>query len=127
MSKKHFKEHLSKDIIVDLIVEEYRFLRSCLSMMSKLMPDDMQKYQSTYRFHVEKIQEIVAKSNLKIVDLEGKKFDEGLSINPLNIEDFGKNDTLIIKQMIEPLIISTTNGSIVKSGTAILEKVEGEN
>lgn len=96
-------------------------------MMSKLMPDDMQKYQSTYRFHVEKIQEIMAKSNLKIVDLEGKKFDEGLSINPLNIEDFGKNDTLIIKQMIEPLIISTTNGSIVKSGTAILEKVEGEN
>ena len=62
--------------------------------------------------------------NLKIVDLEGKKYDEGLSITPINVEDFDKNDVLIVQQVIEPLIISTNDGSIIKSGTVMLSKAE---
>ena len=41
-----------------------------------------------------------------------------------DIEDFEKNDVLIVKQVIEPLIISTKDGSIIRSGTVMLEKIE---
>lgn len=122
-SKKHIIEDKTKQI-VDLIVEEYRFLKSYVSLMNKVLSDEKSKYKSVYDFHVRKIQDIMAECNLKIVDLEGKKYDEGLSITPLNIEDFDKNDVLIVQQVIEPLIISTNNGSIIKSGTVMLSKAE---
>lgn len=122
-SKKHIIEDKTKQI-VDLIVEEYRFLKSYVSLMNKVLSDEKPKYKSVYDFHVRKIQDIMAECNLKIVELEGKKYDDGLSITPLNIEDFEKNDVLIVKQVIEPLIISTKDGSIIRSGTVMLEKIE---
>ena len=115
----------------EFIVEEYRFLKSYVSLLNKAMSDEKQKYKGLLDFHVNRLQDFMKECNLKIVDIEGKKYDEGLSITPLNIEDFGKSDVLIIKQVIEPLIISTKDGSIIKSGTVMLEKIEektkGEN
>ena len=122
-SKKHIVEDNSKQI-VDFVVEEYRFLKSYVSLLNKVLSDDRQKYKSVYDFHVQKIADIMDECNLKIVELEGKKYDDGLSITPLNIEDFEKNDVLIVKQVIEPLIISTKDGSIIRSGTVMLEKIE---
>ena len=122
-SKKHIVEDNSKQI-VDFVVEEYRFLKSYVSLLNKVLSDDRQKYKSVNDFHVQKIADIMAECNLKIVELEGKKYDDGLSITPLNIEDFEKNDVLIVKQVIEPLIISTKDGTIIRSGTVILEKME---
>lgn len=122
-SKKHIVEDNLKQI-VDFVVEEFRFLKSYVSLLNKVLSDDRQKYKSVYDFHVQKIAGIMAECNLKIVELEGKKYDDGLSITPLNIEDFEKNDVLIVKQVIEPLIISTKDGSIIRSGTVMLEKTE---
>lgn len=122
-SKKQVIEDNKKQII-DFIVEEYRFLKSYVSLLNKVLSDDRQKYKSAYDFHVQKIADIMTECNLKIVELEGKKYDDGLSVIPLNIEDFERNDALIVKQVIEPLIISTKNGSIIRSGTVMLEKIE---
>ena len=108
--------------ITDLIVEEYRFLKSYTSMLTKISSDEKAKYNSTYEFHIKKMQEIMAECDMKIVEIEGCDYNDGLSIIPLNMEDFNKKDKLIIKQVIEPLIIAPSNGKIIKSGTVILEK-----
>ena len=113
-----------KAIIAELVVEEYRFLKSYLSMMNKLFAEETAKYKSAYQFHVDRIMDILNRSDMKIVDLTNKPYDDGLSIIALNMEDFDKKDKLIISQVIEPLIISTIDGSIIKSGTVILEKIE---
>ena len=110
--------------LVDFVVEEYRFLKSYNSLLNKLLSDERQKYKSVYDFHVKRIQDIMNECNMKIVELNGQKYNDGLSIIPLNIEDFDKNDELIIEQVIEPLIISTSDGSIIKSGTVILNKLD---
>ena len=124
------KEKMNTDnqkfIIAELVVEEYRFLKSYLSMMSKLFAEETTKYKSAYQFHVDKIMDILNRSDMKIVDLTNKPYDDGLSIIALNMEDFDKSDKLIISQVIEPLIISTIDGSIIKSGTVILEKIENK-
>ena len=125
MSKKSKKIIRENNInpIVDFVVEEYRFLKSYVSLLNKVLSDDRNKYKSVYDFHIRKIQEIMDGCNIKIVDLEGKKYDDGLSITPLNVEDFNKDDILVVSQVIEPLIISTKDGSIVRSGTVMLEKI----
>ena len=115
-----------KIIIGELVVEEYRFLKSYLSMMNKLFAEETAKYKSAYQFHVDRIMDILNRSDMKIVDLTNKPYDDGLSIIALNMEDFDKKDKLIISQVIEPLIISTIDGSIIKSGTVILEKIENK-
>ena len=115
-----------KIIIAELVVEEYRFLKSYLSMMNKLFAEEAAKYKSAYQFHVDRIMDILNRSDMKIVDLTNKPYDDGLSIIALNMEDFDKKDKLIISQVIEPLIISTIDGSIIKSGTVILEKIENK-
>lgn len=128
-SKKKNAEDTTKQII-DFAVEEYRFLKSYSSLLNKILPEERQKYKATYDFHIKKIQEIMEECKLKIVELENKEFNDGLSIIALNMEDFNKEDKLIIQQVIEPLIISTIDGTIMKSGTVILEKKnedEGEN
>lgn len=120
-------ETMDSDLIVELIVEEFRFLKSYTSLMGKVLKDELPKYLSAYNYHVNKINEILAKKNYKIVELEGKKYDDGLSVNPLNIEDFGKEDILVIDQVLEPLIISSLDGKIIKSGTVMLTKSQEEN
>lgn len=115
-----------KALIGELIVEEYRFLKSYLSMMNKLFLEETAKYKSAYQFHVDKINDILNRCSMKMVDLQGKFYDDGLSIIALNMEDFDKKDKLIISQVIEPLIVSIIDGSIIKSGTVILEKIENK-
>lgn len=123
--KKKFEDRTKQ--IVSLIIEEYRFMKSYASLTNKVLSDERQKYKSVYDFHINKIAEIMNECNMKIVDIEGKKYDDGLSITPLNIEDFEKNDELFISQAIEPLIISTLDGSIVNSGTVMLEKIDANS
>lgn len=125
--KKRKKVEENVDVIVEFIVEEYRFLKSYVSLMGKLMKDELPKYTSVYNFHINKINEIMEKKNLRIVDLVGKSYDDGLSVNPLNLEDFDKNDNLIIEQVLEPLIVSVTDGKIIKSGTVMLTRAKEES
>lgn len=105
--------------IADFIVEDYRFMRSYLSVVDKLFSEEKKKYESTYLFHKNKIIEFAKRFKLKIVDFTGKNYDCGMCIVPLNSDEFGKEDNLIIKQTIEPTII-TDMGDIIKTGTAIL-------
>lgn len=125
--KKGKKVEENVDVIVEFIVEEYRFLKSYVSLMGKLMKDELPKYTSVYNFHINKINEIMEKKNLRIVDLVGKLYDDGLSVNPLNLEDFDKNDNLIIEQVLEPLIVSVTDGKIIKRGTVMLTRAKEES
>lgn len=111
-----------RNALAEFVVEEFRFLKSYLAAIGKLFPEERQKYISVYDFHVGKINEIAGKVKIGIVNLEGKEYDEGLPVRPLNLEEFVKEDVLTIEQTIEPSIIDTTNGKILRSGSVILKK-----
>ena len=42
---------------------------------------------------------------MAIVNLEGHEFDVGMAAKSLNIDEFESEDTLVVDQMIEPIII----------------------
>lgn len=115
-------ETLSSDndaIIADLLVEEYRFMRSYLSMIDRLFDDEKTRYKSTYEFHKKKLTEITKTLNLNIVTFDGKEYDVGLPVTPLNADEFEQSDKLIIEQSIEPTIVNNA-GSVIRIGTVIL-------
>lgn len=71
---------------------------------------------------VKKIEEFLAEADLRLVNVEGYHFGPSLAAMPLNIEEFEVNDTLIVDQMIEPIIMGKE--SVVKTGTVTLRKVK---
>ena len=71
---------------------------------------------------IKKIEESLAEAGLRLVNVEGQPFDPGMAATPLNIEEFEVNDTLIVDQMLEPIIMGKEG--LIKTGTVILRKVE---
>jgi len=68
------------------------------------------------------VEESLEEAGLRIVNVEGHPFDPGMAATPLNIEEFDANDTLIVDQMFEPIIMGKEG--LVKTGTVTLRKVE---
>jgi hypothetical protein len=73
------------------------------------------------RFFQKRLEESLLQAKLKIVNIEGQVFDEGMPATALNMGDFGPNDELLIDQMLEPIIM--WEGGVRKAGTVMLRKV----
>ncbi len=59
---------------------------------------------------------------MRIVNVECHAFDPGMAATALNIEEFGSDDTLVVDQMLEPIIIGSDG--VVRTGNVMLRKVE---
>lgn len=105
--------------ISEVLIEDFRFTRSFRSAVDKLFAEEKKKYESAYNFHRIKMEEFAKIFNLRMIFFDGKEYDDGMPVTPLNIGEFGKDDILIVQQTIEPTIL-TLDGSIVKVGTVIL-------
>ncbi|MFA7011243.1 MAG: hypothetical protein WC240_08530 [Bacilli bacterium] len=110
------------NIVADFIVEEYRFLKSYISAVNKLFPEERNKYLSAYEFHVGKINDMARATNLSMPNYENMDYEEGLPLSILNADEFTKEDVLVIKQIIEPAIINTITGKTIRFGSVILAK-----
>lgn len=108
--------------VINMAVEAWRFGRVFERLLTKLDAGEQARYRNQFRWFTKKVEEALAGADLRIVNIEGHPFDPGSAATPLNIEDFSPDDVLIVEQMVEPIIMG--KDSIVRTGTAILKKVE---
>jgi hypothetical protein len=104
-----------------MAVESWRFGRVFDRMLMKLDAGEQARYRSQFHWFIKRVEESLAKAGLRIVNVEGHPFDPGIAATPLNIEEFGASDSLMVDQMIEPIIMSKEG--IVRTGTVTLKKV----
>ena len=125
--KKDTKSSVTTELktIAEILVEDFRFSRSYLSVVDKLFMEEKKKYESTYNFHRTKIAELAKNFHLRMVFFDGKEYNEGLPVTSLNIDESGEEERLIVQQTIEPTIL-TADGQIVKIGTVILSIAPNE-
>ncbi len=90
-------------------------------MMSKLDAGEAPRYSNQARYFLKRIDDGLDGFGLKIVTLEGQRYEPGMAVSALNIADFGPDDLLVIDQMVEPIIMGP-NG-LVRGGTVTLIKV----
>ena len=107
------------DAIVGIAVEAWRFGKVFDRMLSKLDEKDRGRYESQYQWFTKKVHETLNDAGLRIVDLTGQVFDPGMAASPVNAGDFDKDATLVVDQMIEPLIMDN-DGAIIRMGTVSL-------
>ena len=88
----------------------------------KLDAGEQSRYKSQFRWFLKKVEESLVEADLRLVNVEGHPFDPGMAATPLNIEEFDASDTLMVDQMLEPIIMGKEG--LVKTGTVTLRKVE---
>jgi len=114
-------QNKNEEIIISLIVENWRLTKLFQKVASKLAPSEQNRYINQLRYFQKTINNALKDINMSIVDLENKNYDPGMAVSPMNIDEFEADDNLVIDQVIEPLIIDR-NGTIKKEGIVTLRK-----
>ena len=108
--------------VVNMAIESWRFAKVFDRMLMKLDAGEQSRYKSQFSWFRKKMKESLAEAGLRLVNVEGHSFDPGMAATPLNIEEFGASDALMVDQMLEPIIMG--GEGLVKTGTVTLRKVE---
>lgn len=109
-------------IIINLSIESWRFIKVFERAISKLDAGEQARYISQLRWYYKKLEESLEAASLKLVNMEGSAFDIGMAVTPLNIADFKNSDILFIDQMMEPIIMG--QDGLVHSGIVTLGRLE---
>lgn len=106
----------------DIATEMFRFRRIFRKAIRNADFGEQQKYVSRFNWFQKKIDDALNDMDMRVINLEGQKYDPGMSVNPLNIEDYGSDEELIILQMLEPIVMCGDN--LIKVGTVTLGRAE---
>lgn len=115
------QEALSKSLI-EVAVESWRFARLFGRVLDQLDSDEQSRYRGQYIWFEKKLQQSLGQVDLKIVSVEGHPLDSGLPVTALNLEDFKSDETLVVDQMIEPIIQGPTG--IVRTGVVTVRRTQ---
>ena len=115
------REAVTKSLL-DLAVEAWRFGRATDRLLVKLDEGAQRRHQRQLRWFQKKLQEALDAVKMRIVSIEGEAFDTGMAATPLNIDEFGADDNLVVDQMLEPIVMGPDG--VVRTGTVTLKKVD---
>ena len=113
---------VNKEVIIGIAIESWRFRRVFERLLTKLEVEEQHRYRNQLRWFEKQLEEFLTQIGWQIVDVEGQPFDPGMAATPLNIEDFDSEDSLMVDQMLEPIIMG--KDGLVKTGTVTLEREE---
>jgi hypothetical protein len=108
--------------LIDLAIEGWKFSKLFIRMMNKLDAGEAGRYMNQLRYYHENIESNLARANMRLVNLEGQIFDPGMAVSALNAGDFNPEDSLLVDQMLEPIIMG--EDGLLRSGTVMLRKAQ---
>lgn len=110
-----------RDILLELALESWRFQKLFGKALNKLDAGEAQRFLNQHRFFVRRIEEALGKVDLKIVNIEGQRFDPGIAATALNSTDFDLDEELVVDQMIEPIVMD--KDGLVRTGVVTLRRI----
>lgn len=113
-----------KDALVGLAVEFWRLHRLINSAMQKQDLSEQRRLDSHLLWIRRKIEESLKLANLRIINVEGQRYDPGMAVTVVSSKTFEQEDVLFVDKMIEPIIME--GDYLVKSGTITLKKVKND-
>ncbi len=103
---------------VTLAVEYWRLLRAYDRLRGTAGGDFAARSAAQSRFARDRLEAILADAGLRLATFDGQPFHPGLSVRPLNAEDFADEGDLIVAFTNEPTILA--EGRVVALGTVTL-------
>ena len=109
-----------KECLITMAVESWRIGRVTAQLVEKVSPMEQSRHTGQLRWFRHSVDGALALVGLRLVNIEGDRYDAGMAATPLNIEEFSGEDELVVEQMLEPIIMGPHG--IVRTGTVVLRK-----
>lgn len=106
--------------LMDIAVDSWRFSRLFNRVLEKLDAGEAGRYSNQVRYFQKRMEACLDIAGLKIVNIEGQRFEPGMAASALNLGDFDPDDSLLVDQMLEPIIMGPEG--LRKQGTVMLRK-----
>jgi len=114
----HFKT--AEAVLLDLAMEGWRFQKLFTRALSKLDAGEAPRFSNQHRYFVRRIGDCLQEVGIRLVNLEGQPYDTGSAVTAVNIADFEPEDSLVVDQMIEPIVMN--EAGLLRPGTVTLRK-----
>ena len=99
--------------------ELFRFKQVFEKILEKIdNPMEFQRYQSQYMYFERKINKYFEEAGIRCISYNGHKYNEGMSVKAINIDEFQNPNELYVLQTIEPTVL--INDRVYKDGVVIL-------
>ena len=109
------------EMYINFIIESWKFSNTVDKMMDKLSDLEKKRYKSRLVWYKKQLCNTLSGCGYKFVDMSNSPYDAGMALTPLNIDEFTKDDALVVDYIIEPIIMDL-EGNIVRTGTAMLRR-----
>lgn len=116
------KPDMAKEML-KLIIESWRFNAVFKKAIGQMEPDLQKRYFSRSEWFSRQVMEALAYLEYRIPTFENQEYEPGLPLSPVNIDEFEAEEQLVVEYMLEPTIVDS-NGNIIKTGSAILRRME---
>jgi hypothetical protein len=120
LDKTSFDE--TQPAALNLALEGWRFANTTMRIINKLPPSDQRRHCGQVDWFRKKIHTVLERFGVRLVDLTGQRFESGMAVTALNLEDFGPDDVLEIEQMIEPIVMG--EDGVMRIGTVTVRKAK---
>lgn len=111
-------------VLAELAVESWRFAKDFRRLALKLDASEQNRFAHRLNYFIQRIQSCLSDAGLTLVSLEGQPYEMGIAADVLNLDEYSADETLVIDQMIEPVIMGP--GGIVRTGKAMVRRAGGQ-
>jgi hypothetical protein len=106
--------------LADIAAESFRLRRVFMRAVRNADAGEYKKYVSQFSWFEKKVDKALKEAGLSVVDLSGQRYDPGMAVTPLNLDDFDPDTELVIDRMMEPVIMKEDR--LIRTGTVILRE-----
>lgn len=110
-----------RKILLDIAVESWRFSSIFDQAINKLEDGEKKRYTGRLQWYRKQLVSGIQECGFKFVDVSGEIFNQGMAVTPINVDEFGENEQLIVDYMIEPIIMDI-DGTVIRTGTVMLRR-----
>lgn len=110
----------TEELLINLAIESWRLSRMFQRSIDARDVKAAGRQSNQIRYFQRKLHDSLAPLGLRLVDLDGQPYDEGMAAAALNAADFGPDDVLYVEQMMEPIVMGPDG--VRRTGTMMLKK-----
>ena len=109
--------------LADVVSEAWRLYTGIGKIQSNLIdPISARKLNNKLERFKIKFLPASKKLGLEIVPLDNVDYEDGLQVNPINLDDFSDDEQLVVDVILEPCIKKCDSGEIIKKAVVTLRR-----
>lgn len=111
-----------QEALIETTLEAFRLHRTFRQALNRLESKDSQRFIGRADYFLSRIERNLEDAGMSLKTLqEGERYDPGMAVTALNIDDFDPDtEQLVIDQILEPIILN--RHGVQRTGTVMLRE-----